>query len=165
MVQCIFQDVTALLMRQYKQTLITYITGGQRMALPKITTFLMFNGQAEEAIQTYIDAFEDAEILTLEKYTDEDEAPAGYVQHSIFRLKDQFFMAIDNVNGGVPVEMNPAMSLYVNVDSSEEMERLFNHLKKEGAILMPMTEMPPFKAFAWIQDKYGVNFQLAYLEE
>ncbi|MBU0437367.1 hypothetical protein CW746_02615 [Staphylococcus succinus] len=130
------------------------------MAIPKITTFLMFNGEAEEAINLYVNTFEDAEILTLVKYSESDDAPTGAVQHAIFRLKDQIFMAIDNVNG-VDIDMNPAMSLYVTVDSPLEMERLFSKLKSGGAILMPKTEMPPFREFAWIQDKFGVNFQLA----
>ncbi|MCG7338692.1 VOC family protein [Staphylococcus sp. ACRSN] len=133
------------------------------MAIPKITTFLMFNGQAEKAIDLYINLFEDAEILSLVKYTESDNAPTGKVQHAIFRLKDQIFMAIDNVNG-VDVDMNPAMSLYVTVDSAIEMERLFNGLKSGGAILMPKTTMPPFREFAWVQDQFGVNFQLALPE-
>ncbi|MEJ7351087.1 VOC family protein, partial [Staphylococcus epidermidis] len=41
---------------------------------------------------------------------------------------------------------------------------LFSGLKKEGAILMPKTEMPPFREFAWVQDKFGVSFQLALPE-
>jgi len=82
------------------------------MVVPKITTFLMFNGQAEEAINLYIEAFEDAEILAMVKYDENDEEP--------------------------PVP-----------------------LKSGGAILMPRTEMPPFREFTWIIDKYGVNFQLA----
>lgn len=123
----------------------------------------MFNGQAEKAIDLYINLFEDAEILSLVKYTESDNAPTGKVQHAIFRLKDQIFMAIDNVNG-VDVDMNPAMSLYVTVDSAIEMERLFNGLKSGGAILMPKTTMPPFREFAWVQDQFGVNFQLALPE-
>ena len=130
------------------------------MAIPKITTFLMFNGQAEEAINLYVEAFEDAEILTMVKYEEDDKEPTGAVQHAIFRLKDQVFMAIDNMNG-VDVDMNPAMSLYVTVDSPLEMERLFSKLKSGGAILMPKTEMPPFREFTWIVDRFGVNFQLA----
>ena len=94
------------------------------------------------------------------KYDENDEEPTGAVQHAIFRLKDQVFMAIDNMNG-VDIDMNPAMSLYVTVDSPLEMERLFSKLKSGGAILMPRTEMPPFREFTWIIDKYGVNFQLA----
>lgn len=134
------------------------------MAIPKITTFLMFNGNAEEAINLYVNTFEDAEILALVRYSESDEEPTGAVQHSIFRLKNQVFMAIDNMNG-VDIEMNPAMSLYVTVDSAIEMERLFSKLKSGGAILMPKTEMPPFREFAWIQDKFGVNFQLALPEK
>ncbi|MBA1352751.1 MULTISPECIES: VOC family protein [Staphylococcus] len=134
------------------------------MAIPKITTFLMFNGQAEEAINLYVEAFEDAEILTMVKYEEDDKEPTGAVQHAIFRLKDQVFMAIDNMNG-VDVDMNPAMSLYVTVDSPLEMERLFSKLKSGGAILMPKTEMPPFREFTWIVDRFGVNFQLALPEK
>ncbi|MGY3481165.1 MULTISPECIES: VOC family protein [Staphylococcus] len=134
------------------------------MAIPKITTFLMFNGQAEEAINLYVEAFEDAEILAMVKYGENDNEPTGAVQHAIFRLKDQVFMAIDNMNG-VDVDMNPAMSLYVTVDSPLEMERLFSKLKSGGAILMPKTEMPPFREFTWIVDRFGVNFQLALPEK
>lgn len=124
----------------------------------------MFNGQAEEAINLYVEAFEDAEILAMVKYGENDNEPTGAVQHAIFRLKDQVFMAIDNMNG-VDVDMNPAMSLYVTVDSPLEMERLFSKLKSGGAILMPKTEMPPFREFTWIVDRFGVNFQLALPEK
>ena len=124
----------------------------------------MFNGQAEEAINLYVEAFEDAEILAMVKYGENDKEPTGAVQHAIFRLKDQVFMAIDNMNG-VDVDMNPAMSLYVTVDSPLEMERLFSKLKSGGAILMPKTEMPPFREFTWIVDRFGVNFQLALPEK
>ncbi|MDU1499438.1 MAG: VOC family protein [Staphylococcus epidermidis] len=100
------------------------------MDIPKITTFLMFNDEAEEAIQLYTSLFEDSEIITMVKYGEE----------------------------------GPAMSLYVTVKDTMEMERLFNGLKSEGAILMPKTEMPPFREFAWVQDKFGVSFQLALPE-
>ena len=135
------------------------------MSIPKVTTFLMFNGNAEEAINLYMDAFEDAEILSMVKYDEESGEMAGAVQHAIFRIKDQVLMAIDNING-VDIEITPAMSLYVTVDNAMEMERLFSKLKSGGAILMPKTEMPPnFKEFTWIVDRFGVNFQLALPEE
>ena len=58
-----------------------------------------------------------------------------------------------------------AMSLYVTCDTAMEMETLYSELKSGGAILMPKTEIPPtFREFAWVQDKYGVNFQLALPE-
>src|SRR5699024_1976410 len=130
------------------------------MAILIITTLLMFNRQSEEAINLYVDAFEDAEILAMVKYEEDDKEPTGDVQHAIFRLKDQVFMAIDNMNG-VDVDMNLAMSLYVTVYSQLEMERLFSKLKSGGAILRTKAEMPPFREFTWIVDRFGVNFQLA----
>ena len=106
------------------------------MDIPKITTFLMFNDEAEEAIQLYTSLFEDSEIITMVKYGEEGPGTPGSVQHSIFTLNGQVFMAID-ANSGEELPMNPAMSLYVTVKDTMEMERLFNGLKNEGAILMP----------------------------
>lgn len=130
------------------------------MEIPKITTFLMFNDQAEEAINLYTSLFEGSEIITMVKYDEDGPGTPGTVQHSIFTLNGQVFMAID-ANNGEELPMNPAMSLYVTVKDTMEMERLFSGLKKEGAILMPKTEMPPYREFAWVQDKFGVSFQLA----
>ena len=124
----------------------------------------MFNGNAEEAIQRYTSLFQDSEIITMVKYDDTIPEQAGKVQHSIFTLNGQVFMAIDNMNGA-EIEMNPAMSLYVTVKDQFEMDTLYNGLKDGGAILMPKTEMPPqYREFAWVQDKFGVNFQLALPE-
>lgn len=105
------------------------------MKIPKITTFLMFNGDAEEAIQRYTSLFEDSEIITMVKYDDTIPEQAGKVQHSIFTLNGQVFMAIDNMNG-TDIEMNPAMSLYVTVKDQFEMDTLYHGLKDGGAILM-----------------------------
>ncbi|MCF7595350.1 VOC family protein [Staphylococcus warneri] len=134
------------------------------MEIPKITTFLMFNDQAEEAINLYTSLFEDSEIITMVKYDEDGPGTPGTVQHSIFTLNGQVFMAID-ANNGEELPMNPAMSLYVTVKDPMEMERLFSGLNKEGAILMPKTEMPPYREFAWVQDKFGVSFQLALPEK
>ena len=134
------------------------------MKLPKITTFLMFNGDAEEAVQLYTTLFEDSEIITMVKYDATTSQQEGKVQHTIFKLNGQVFMAIDNMNGA-DIEMNPAMSLFVTVKDQYEMDVLYNGLKEGGAILMPKTEMQPqYREFAWVQDKFGVNFQLALPE-
>ncbi|HEA6165800.1 TPA: VOC family protein [Staphylococcus aureus] len=130
------------------------------MDIPKITTFLMFNNQAEEAVKLYTSLFEDSEIT---KYGENGPGDPGTVQHSIFTLNGQVFMAID-ANSGTELPMNPAISLFVTVKDTIEMERLFNGLKDEGAILMPKTNMPPYREFAWVQDKFGVSFQLALPE-
>lgn len=60
------------------------------MLIPKVTTFLMFNGNAEEAINLYVNTFDDAEILTLVKYGEDSGEMAGAVQHAIFELKIKY---------------------------------------------------------------------------
>ncbi len=67
--------------------------------IPKIATFLMFNGEAEEAINFYTSIFKDSEILTLVKYGEEGPGEPGTVQHSIFKINGQIFMGIDQTNG------------------------------------------------------------------
>ena len=134
------------------------------MEIPKVTPFLMFNNQAEEAVNLYTSLFKNSEILTMVKYGEDGPGEPGTVQHSIFTLNGQVFMAID-ANNGEELPMNPSISLYITVEDAMEMEHLFNGLKKEGAILMPKTPMPPFREFAWVQDKFGVSFQLALPEK
>ncbi|MGT2397732.1 VOC family protein [Staphylococcus aureus] len=132
------------------------------MDIPKITTFLMFNNKAEEAVKLYTSLFEDSEIITMAKYGENGPGDHGTVQHSIFTLNGQVFMAID-ANSGTELPMNPAISLSVTVKTIE-MERLFNGLKDEGAILMPKVNMPPYREFAWGSTAFGISFQLALPE-
>ena len=101
------------------------------MDIPKITTFLMFNDEAEEAIQLYTSLFEDSEIITMVKYGERRTGHTWISTTSIFTLNGQVFMAID-ANSGEELPMNPAMSLYVTVKDTMEMERLFNGLKNEA---------------------------------
>ncbi len=101
------------------------------MDIPKITTFLMFNNRVEEAVKLYTSLFEDSEIITMAKYGENGPGDPGTVQHSIFTLNGQVFMAID-ANSGTELPMNPAISLFVTVKDTIEMERLFNGLKDEG---------------------------------
>lgn len=91
------------------------------MDIPKITTFLMFNNQAEEAVKLYTSLFEDSEIITMAKYAENGPGDPGTVQHSIFTLNGQVFMAID-ANSGTELPMNPAISLFVTVKDTIEME-------------------------------------------
>uniref|UniRef100_UPI002109A2EA VOC family protein n=1 Tax=Staphylococcus aureus TaxID=1280 RepID=UPI002109A2EA len=103
------------------------------------------------------------EIITIAKYGENGPCDPGTVQHSIFTLNGQVFMAI-YAKSGTELPMNPSISLFVTVKDTIEMERLFNGLKDEGAILMPKKNMPPYRAIAWVQDKFGVSFQLALPE-
>lgn len=121
-------------------------------ASSKITTFLMFSGQAEEAIRWYTSLFADSAIQHM-FYQDN-----GKVLHSIFTLNGQTFMAIDNTSAYHA--FTPAISLFVNCETTDELTRLFEALSTEGEVLMPLAASPVSQQFGWVQDRYGVNWQL-----
>lgn len=124
------------------------------MKSQKITTFLMFNGKAEEAINFYTSIFDQSEINHV--YHQED----GTVMHAAFTLKGQSFMAIDNSNK-LDHPFTPAMSLFVSCDNEEEINLVFGRLMEGGIALMPLSPLPPMsELFGWVQDKYGVSWQL-----
>lgn len=127
--------------------------------MQKITTFLMFSGQAEEAMNYYTSVFDDSEIIHIIHYGENQGGQAGSVLHATFSLKGQTFMCIDNSNGN-DIPFTPAMSLFVTCDTDEEIERVFKTLAQDGKVLMPLAPLPVSEKFGWVEDKYGVSWQL-----
>ncbi|CAG9614892.1 hypothetical protein BACCIP111899_04125 [Bacillus rhizoplanae] len=125
----------------------------------KITTFLMFPGTAEEAMKHYTSIFDQSEIISISRYGANEAGVEGTVLHATFSLKGQQFMCIDNSNKDVH-QFTPAMSLFVSCDTEEEIDRVFDKLSQDGAVLMPLTDSPWSAKFGWVQDKYGVSWQL-----
>ncbi len=125
----------------------------------KITPFLMFSGQAEEAMNFYVSAFESSEIISITRYGANETGEEGSVLHAAFSLMGQVFMCIDS-NVQHKFTFTPSMSLSVICDTEEEIDRIFTRLSEGGAVLMPLGVYPFSKKFSWIQDKYGVSWQL-----
>ncbi len=123
------------------------------LADQRITPFLMFNGNAEEAMNFYISLFDEAQIESI--FHQED----GTVMHATFTLNRQTFMAIDNSNGE-HIPFTAAMSLFVTCETEREIDHIFNKLSEEGKILMDLAATPFSVKFAWVEDKYGVSWQL-----
>jgi predicted 3-demethylubiquinone-9 3-methyltransferase (glyoxalase superfamily) len=131
----------------------------------KITTFLMFEGDAEEAITFYTSLFDDSEIIHLTKAgPDGPGGPQaeGTVQHALFTLKGQPYMAIDSF--GHDFTFTPSISLFVDLDSEEELTTLYEELMDGGTAAMPLGEYGFSKKFGWVQDRFGVSWQLNYGE-
>jgi predicted 3-demethylubiquinone-9 3-methyltransferase (glyoxalase superfamily) len=126
----------------------------------KITTFLMFEGQAEEAMTFYTSLFEDSEIVRIARYGSEGPGAEGTVQHALFTLKGQPYMAIDSF--GHNFTFTPAISLFVECESMEEIERLYEALIEGGTAAMPLGEYGFSERFGWVQDRFGVSWQLNY---
>lgn len=124
-----------------------------------ITTFLMFDGKAEEAMNFYISLFVDSAIKSISRYGENEDGPAGTVRHAVFSLNGQEFMCIDSaVKHGFT--FTPAMSLFVGLATESELDKLYAALSEGGQILMPLGAYPFSKKYGWINDRYGVSWQL-----
>jgi len=125
----------------------------------KIITFLMFYGNAEEAMNYYISLFKNSEIKSLVHYKDNEAGVVGTVMHAVFSLNRQEYMCTDSA-----VKHNftftPAISLYVNCESTVELENLYKNLSEEGKIYMPLDTSDSRNMFCWIEDKFGVSWLL-----
>lgn len=126
---------------------------------PQVTPFLMFEGRAEEAMRLYVSLFENSEIESLVRYGAGQDGPEGTVQQAVFSLNGQRIRCFDS-----PVHhafsFTPAVSLFVTFASAEEVDRTFAALSDGGEVLMPPGEYPFSPRFAWVQDRFGVSWQL-----
>jgi predicted 3-demethylubiquinone-9 3-methyltransferase (glyoxalase superfamily) len=153
---------STLLMLLALAFLITKPVNAQDM-IQKTTTFLMFEGDAEEAITFYTSLFENSEIVRITKAgPDGPGGPdaEGTVQHALFTLKGQPYMAIDSF--GHNFTFTPSISLFVQCDSKEELETLFKKLSDGGQVMMPLDNYGFSTRFAWVSDRFGVSWQLNY---
>lgn len=123
------------------------------MEQPKATTFLMFAGQAEEAMSFYTSLFEGSEVNQIMHHAD------GSVLFATFTIKGQMFMCIDSTVKH-DFTFTPAISLFITCDTEREIDEVYSKLTQEGAVLMPLGPGPASEKFAWVNDKYGVSWQL-----
>jgi len=125
----------------------------------KITTFLMFDGKAEEAMHYYVSVFDRAEIVSIHRYGANEAGAEGTVVHATFSLCGQVFMCMDS-NVKHDFTFTPSISLYIPCATEEEIHRLFEKLSQDGKVLMPLMTYPFSEMFSWVEDKYGVSWQL-----
>ena len=123
--------------------------------------YLMFDGKAEEAINLYVALFPDSEALGIIPYDDDPPEMKGKVLRGGFRIGDQIFMCMDS-----PVRhdfgFTPAFSIYVDCESAAVQERLFANLKQGGEVLMPLDNYGFSERFGWLNDRFGVSWQLDF---
>ena len=128
----------------------------------KIMTYFLFtNEKAEEAINLYTSLFDNSKIESM-VFHDEESASGtpGKVLNCVFTLKGVLFRAMDSF--GHSFSFNPSISLYINCDSETEVDKAFAALSSEGQVLMELGEYPFAKKFAWVQDKFGISWQLVF---
>ena len=115
--------------------------------MQKITPFLWFNGQAEEAMHFYVSIFKNSKILSVTRYGDAGPGPKGSVMSATFQLEGQEFMAL---NGGPHFSFTPAISMFVNCETQEEVDEFWEKLSAGGSK----------ERCGWLKDKYGLSWQI-----
>lgn len=128
--------------------------------MEKVTPFLMFQeGKAEEAMNFYTSLIEDSAISNLIRYGPNEGGDEGTVMQATFTLKGQEFMCIDS-NIKHEFSFTPSFSLYVTCSMEEEIDSLYQKLNEGGQALMPIGDYGFSKKFGWLNDRYGVSWQL-----
>jgi predicted 3-demethylubiquinone-9 3-methyltransferase (glyoxalase superfamily) len=129
--------------------------------MPKqIAPFLMFQGGvAEQAMTFYTSLFDDAEVLELARYGPEGPGPEGTVVRARFRLAGQEFFCSDSFVTHA-FGFTPSLSVWIETASEDELERLFAALADGGSQLMPLDDYGFSRRFGWVNDRFGVSWQL-----
>jgi len=114
----------------------------------KITTYLWFDDNAEEAMNFYVSIFKNSKILDVTRYGDAGPGPKGTVMCGTFQLEGQQFIAL---NGGPHFKFTEAISLFVNCETQEEVDDLWNKLTAGGGA--------PSQC-GWLKDRFGLSWQI-----
>jgi predicted 3-demethylubiquinone-9 3-methyltransferase (glyoxalase superfamily) len=122
--------------------------------------FLMFqDGAAQAAMDLYFATFADSGMVRVERWASGEPGAAGTIKVAVFTICGREFMCSDS-----PVRhafsFTPSSSTFVEFDSAAELERVFGVLSQEGEILMPLDNYGFSQHFGWVNDRFGVSWQL-----
>jgi len=115
--------------------------------MQKITPFLWFDTHAEEAANFYVSVFKNGKVVSVSRYGEAGPGPKGSAMSVVFEIEGQQFYAL---NGGPHYTFTPAISLFVNCESQEEVDALWEKLCEGGR---------PNRC-GWLTDKYGLSWQI-----
>ncbi len=115
--------------------------------MQKITPFLWFDGKAEEAMNFYVSIFKRSKVLSVSRYGEAGPGPKGTVMSATFQLEGQDFFAL---NGGPQYKFTPAISFFVNCETQQEVDELWEKLSAGGRE----------EQCGWLTDRYGLCWQI-----
>jgi predicted 3-demethylubiquinone-9 3-methyltransferase (glyoxalase superfamily) len=115
--------------------------------MQKITPFLWFDDNAEEAMNFYISIFKNSKVGTITRYGEAGPGPKGTVMSASFQLDGQHFFAL---NGGPLFKFTEAISFFVNCETQQEVDELWERLSAGGQK----------SRCGWLKDKYGLSWQI-----
>ncbi|MBG9978588.1 VOC family protein [Ruoffia tabacinasalis] len=120
----------------------------------QLISALWFDKEAEEAVNFYTSIFENSRIIRRETFKD---TPIGDCESIDFELENLSFEAF---NGGERADFNSSISIMVSMATDKEVDALYAKLSVGGVDLMPLDSYPFSERYAWVQDKYGVTWQI-----
>jgi len=115
--------------------------------MQKITPFLWFDNQAEEAMNFYVSVFKNSKNVSITRFGEAGPGANGTVMTARFQIEGQEFVAL---NGGPVFTFTPAISFVVNCETQEEVDRLWEKLSEGGEK----------QQCGWLKDKFGVSWQI-----
>ena len=124
-----------------------------------VTPFLMFEGQAQQAMELYTRVLPDSEVLNVETYGPDGPGPENTVIVATMSLRGQRVMVSDSYTSH-DFTFTPSLSLFVTCEDEAELERLTAELGQDGRTLMPLDNYGFSQRFAWVEDRFGVSWQL-----
>ncbi|MEM1158217.1 MAG: VOC family protein [Verrucomicrobiota bacterium] len=126
----------------------------------EIATFLTFqNNDAEQAMNFYIELFDNSKVLSLQRWEKGGQGKEGTIMHASFVLNGNKYMCSDSP----PIhdwDFTPAVSNFVECKDQQQLEGLFTKLSAKGSVLMPLNNYGFSKMFGYVQDQFGVSWQL-----
>jgi predicted 3-demethylubiquinone-9 3-methyltransferase (glyoxalase superfamily) len=122
--------------------------------------FFMFQGgTGQAALDLYLATFPDSRMARVERWAEGEAGAAGTIKVATFTLCGREFMCSDSpVKHGF--SFTPSSSTFVDFDSEAELDRVFGKLSEGGQILMPLDNYGFSQRFGWLNDRFGVSWQL-----
>lgn len=134
--------------------------------MQKIVPNIWFAHQAEEAANFYVSLFSNSSIDTITHYSEVGREIHGMEAGSVltveFTLEGYSFL---NLNGGPAFTPNPSISFFVNCQTKEEVTKLWEAFSQDGKVLMPLDKYDFSEYYGWVQDRFGVSWQLTIADE
>jgi predicted 3-demethylubiquinone-9 3-methyltransferase (glyoxalase superfamily) len=124
-----------------------------------VSTFLMFEGAAEEAVNLYVSLFGNSNITHVEKWGPGELGREGSVKMISFELQGHKLIAFNSPDKH-SFTFTPSISIFVDCEDEAELDDAFKQLSEGGAVLMPLDHYDFSRKFAWTNDRFGVSWQL-----
>ena len=125
----------------------------------QVSTHLMFQGNAAEALDSYSSIFSDFIVERVERHGEDEKGDPDGVKQTFVSFAGHKLIVLDSP----PIhafDFTPSMSLFVDFDSKEALETAFVRLSEDGKIMMPIDDYGFSKCYGWVSDKFDVSWQL-----